>query len=84
MAPALEILGSELAGDFDGFSDRPTGNRTVVGNPHLVAGGITEPQPSNVLDPIVRETQSDSILLAVYGDRADRVLGNSGICCCHS
>ena len=79
MAAPLEILRGELPGDFDRLSDRASRNRAVVGNPHLIAVGIAEPQPADVLNPVIGETERHSVFLPVDRDGADRVLCNAGI-----
>ena len=55
VAAALEILGGELSGDFDGLGDGPAGNRTMIRNPHLIAVGIAEPEPADVFNAVVCE-----------------------------
>ena len=79
MAASLEILRSELPGYFDRFSDRTARDRAVVRNPHLIAVGIAEPQPADVLHPVIGETERHSVFLPVDRDGADRVLCNAGI-----
>src|SRR3954469_12371177 len=54
---ALEVLRGELSGYFDCLGDRPARTRTVVGNAHLIAVRIAEPQPADVLHSIIRETE---------------------------
>jgi hypothetical protein len=77
VAAALEILRGEFPGDFYGFGDRPTWNGAVVRNPHLIAVWIAEPQPPDVLHPVISETERDPVLLAVDRNRANRVLGDA-------
>src|SRR5215208_3443521 len=79
VAAPLEILRSELPRHFDGFRNRPAGNRAVIGNSHLIAVRIAEPQPSDVLHAVIGETERYLVFLAVDRDRADRVLCYAGV-----
>jgi hypothetical protein len=74
MTTALQILRGELSGDFNRFSNRASGNCSMIRDSHLIAGRIAEPQPANVLHAIIGETECDLVFLAVDRDRADRVL----------
>src|SRR4051812_17864711 len=79
MAAALQVLGGKLAGHLHRFGDRPTGNRSMVGNAHLITGRIAEPQSADVFDAVIGETKRDLVFLAVDRDGADRVLCYAGV-----
>src|SRR2546423_1478229 len=79
VAAALEVLRGELSGDFDGLGDRAARDCPMIGNSHLVAIGIAEPQPADVLNTVISETERYPVFLAVDRDRADRVLCYAGV-----
>jgi hypothetical protein len=79
MATPFEILRSELARSLNRLGDRATGNRSMIGDSHLIAIGIAEPESADVLDSVICQTERYSVFLAVNRDRADRVLRYAGI-----
>src|SRR6266576_1345801 len=44
MTAALQILRGKLPSDFNRFSNRASGNRSMIRDSHLIAGRIAEPQ----------------------------------------
>src|SRR5689334_1695866 len=79
VTPTLEVLWGELPRRFDRFGDGATGHGTVIGDSHLVAVGIAEPESADVFDAVISETECYPVFLAVNRDRADRVLRYAGI-----
>src|SRR4051812_9936106 len=68
VAATLQILRRELTRDFDRLGDRTTGDGAVIGDSHLVAGRIAEPESADVLDAVIGETKRDLVFLAVDRD----------------